>query len=397
MTNQFIGWGWVGTPDGRQQVGKGTPKVADLAHYFDLPSEVGVCLPTPSPETFQHPLFCIFYRAKEQFLGMGHYVAVNEFSSTRKGSHLGSFLLCTENRIPKGQGELVLRLLDGFTKSQYQQVVDPSTSAYKQGVSLYNLSMPQPQELLNQLEANLGTPSPCFKLHNPASKPLVIYYQHGRLPQLINGILEQELFMDFSEVYFTSSLTLAKKFLENHFTVWSAENFDGAHWEWTSVAKPMALKYAQQLHELGVQAQHKLEQQRQEFDARLQQQGREAEQRYNKLKQEAREEVRLYQARLDEQEQEKRQLEVQLQHMQREFSQYLATQGMESSYANSQSREEHDFVTDIDSHEIESSDLKSEDMESSSQGMNWKSIIVTVMLLGVVCIASFALTLLFLL
>lgn len=397
MNNRFIGWGWVGTPDGRQQVGKGTPKVADLAHYFDLPSEVGVCLPTPSPETFQHPLFCIFYRAKEQFLGMGHYVAVNESSSTLKGSHLGSFLICTENRIPKGQGELVLRLLDGFTKSQYQQVVDPSTSAYKQGVSLYNLSMPQPQELLNQLEANLGTPSPCFKLHNPASKPLVIYYQHGRLPQLINGILEQELFMDFSEVYFTSSLTLAKKFLENHFTVWSAENFDGAHWEWTSVAKPMALKYAQQLLELGVQAQHKLEQQRQEFDARLQQQVREAEQRYNQLKQEAREEVRLYQARLEEQEQEKRQLEAQLLQMQRSSVPNFAQQTVEPQLDDNSYNDTEKVSSEVNPTEAISSGVSSQSSDASSQGLNWKSIIVIVFLLGVVCVASFALTMFLLL
>lgn len=393
MNNKFLGWGWVGTPDGRQQVGKGIPRASDFAHYFDLATELGVCLPKPSPETLQHPLFCIFYRPDEQILGIAHYIAIHEFSSKRVGCHLGSFLLCTENRIPKGQGELVLRLLEGFTKAQMQQVVDPSTYAYKQGVNLYNLSMPQPQDLLNQLEANLASPSACFKMHTPTSKPLIIYYQHARLPQLINGILEQELFMDFSEVYFTSSLTLAKKALENQFTVWSAENFDGSHWEWNSVAKPVALKYAQQLHELTVQAQNKIEQQRQSYESRLLQQTREAEQRYTTLKQDTRKEISLYQKRLEEMQQEKLQLESKIQQIHQEFSQYLAEQGTHitnnhKSFDSSDEEPKDNF--DVQVEEIQEN-------QQSQQSLNWKSIALIGMLLIVICVASFALTMLFLL
>ena len=91
---QYLGWGLVGTPAGRQYTNNGIDKQFNLGKTaFELGQDLGGCLPSPKLGD-DAPLYALISRTEQNvsLLGFAEYFSIYEQGQTRAGTYFGSFI-----------------------------------------------------------------------------------------------------------------------------------------------------------------------------------------------------------------------------------------------------------------------------------------------------------------
>lgn len=269
MSNQYLGWGWVGTPDGRQSHGEGIELARQFASKFDLPSDIGGCLVSPNHNTLEHPLFRMLYIPEQQIFGIGHYLSIFEHSTKRPGSFCGSFFITVTNKFPQRQGTNLYKFLLSSTQQHLEKLVNPSTFAYNSDVRLANCKIAVSGELLGNIHNNFIEPSVNFDLLPSFNKSLVIYCERERISQLIDMLISSELFKCFTNIYFSYSKDIVQNAQEKGFTCWNYEEINSIAWSIKELAGNISNTWIERIRKVEQYHNQKLQHKINEHDREL--------------------------------------------------------------------------------------------------------------------------------
>lgn len=214
----YLGWGIVGTPKGRQQVNEGVTK--QLTVSFDLPQEIGGCLPSPK-ETQFIPLYYLKSRALEKnwVLGFAEYFSVFEQGQTRAGTYLGSFIHSVNSIFSENQITNLFASLRHLTQFQTEHFIDVQTRSYIQQIE--GQPILSPMENLSEIAQELQV-MPQDELNGTEVKDsLYIEYEQGDEQKLLGYLLKGKVFYRYKNIYFSSDEYISSQVRKKNIAFWT--------------------------------------------------------------------------------------------------------------------------------------------------------------------------------
>lgn len=205
MSKAYLGWGWVGTPKGRQQVDCGTNKQFQIS--FDLEQTLGGCLSEPMAADFTKPLFMLRHQhiTENDVLGLAMYLPSSEINGYRSGNYLASFVT-TCNTISDATALLSCVQALGF--EQFSRLVDKNTRAY---TKILNDEQPSEVAELDEIATKLeAIPQNLLQIQHK-SDSLYIACQEKQVPALLKALLDSGLFYRYNRIYFSENADISAK------------------------------------------------------------------------------------------------------------------------------------------------------------------------------------------
>lgn len=197
----YLGWGWVGTPKGRQQLDGGTNQHFQI--QFDLEQTLGGCLPEPDEADLTKPLYMLSHHNYEgdSILGLATYLPISEMSGYRSGNFLGAFITSCNSQ-PQ-EPKKWLDELQTLCFAQYKTLVNHGSRTYNQSLTEANLAE------VNEL--NLAELLPNWLEISHKIDALYIHMNKGQIVDVLTALLKLGLFYRYSRIYFSENEVILQK------------------------------------------------------------------------------------------------------------------------------------------------------------------------------------------
>lgn len=201
---QYLGWGIVGTPKGRQFSAQGIHNQLKLDNIFDLPQEFGKCLPDPKDDGMKSILYYLTYRPDHNIIGIAEYRSILEQGQTRPGSYFGSFIECHKSTFNKDTVKNILSALIELNSFHYNNFIDHDTKSYKEVIS--NKTIESPIEELKIISMKLNSLENSILSSAKNEKILfIIANEREQIEFSIEYILEKKLYFLYNNIYLSES------------------------------------------------------------------------------------------------------------------------------------------------------------------------------------------------
>ena len=199
---QYLGWGLVGTPAGRQYTNNGIDKQFNLGKTaFELGQDLGGCLPSPKLGD-DAPLYALISRTEQNvsLLGFAEYFSIYEQGQTRAGTYFGSFIETANASFSPNSIKDIFSGLRQLSIYQMTHFIDNEKKAYHTSITGKTFESPKALEKIQLL-----APVKNSITKTASSDFLFIHCQEGEALKVAEYLITSGLHYQYKDIFFTES------------------------------------------------------------------------------------------------------------------------------------------------------------------------------------------------
>ena len=199
---QYLGWGLVGTPAGRQFTSDGIDKQLKLGKTaFELAQDLGGCLPSPKSDD-NEPLYALVSRIEQNatILGFAEYFSIYEQGQSRAGTYFGSFIETANASFSPNSIKDIFSGLRQLSIYQMTHFIDNEKKAYHTSITGKTFEAPK---ALDKIQ--LVAPVKNSITKTPPSDFLFIHCQKDEALKVAEYLIASGLYYQYKDIFFTES------------------------------------------------------------------------------------------------------------------------------------------------------------------------------------------------
>ncbi|WP_273396385.1 coiled-coil domain-containing protein [Actinobacillus porcinus] len=225
---KHLGWGLVGTPNGRQYTSDGIDKQLNLGKIFELGQELGGCLPDPKLGDFT-PLYALQYRYVNNIpvLGFAEYISINERGQSRSGTYFGSFIEVAGASFGVDSISTIFGALRELSIYQTKNFIDIENKVYHSSIN--GRTFDAPHSLLDKIAAQLQAMPTNYLTQNSQSKDLFIHCNAEQAKIVAAKLLEEQLFYNYQNIFFSENEHISRQIQNSRITQIHASELLASH------------------------------------------------------------------------------------------------------------------------------------------------------------------------
>ncbi|MEX4490687.1 hypothetical protein MY963_07985 [Haemophilus influenzae] len=199
---QYLGWGLVGTPAGRQFTSDGIDEQLKLGKTaFELAQDLGGCL--PSPKSYDNePLYALVSRIEQNatILGFAEYFSIYEQGQSRAGTYFGSFIETANASFSPNSIKDIFSSLRQLSIYQMTHFIDNEKKAYHTSITGKTFETPK---ALDKIQLIAPVKNSITKI--ASSDFLFIHCQKGETLKVAEYLVTSGLYYQYRDIFFTES------------------------------------------------------------------------------------------------------------------------------------------------------------------------------------------------
>lgn len=199
---QYLGWGLVGTPAGRQFTSDGIDEQLKLGKTaFELAQDLGGCL--PSPKSYDNePLYALVSRIEQNatILGFAEYFSIYEQGQSRAGTYFGSFIETANASFSPNSIKDIFSGLRQLSIYQMTHFIDNEKKAYHTSITGKTFETPK---ALDKIQLIAPVKNSITKI--ASSDFLFIHCQKGETLKVAEYLVTSGLYYQYRDIFFTES------------------------------------------------------------------------------------------------------------------------------------------------------------------------------------------------
>ena len=199
---QYLGWGLVGTPAGRQFTSDGIDKQLKLGKTaFELAQDLGGCLPSPKSDD-NEPLYALVSRIEQNatILGFAEYFSIYEQGQSRAGTYFGSFIETANASFSPNSIKDIFSGLRQLSIYQTTHFIDNEKKAYHTSITGKTFEAPK---ALDKIQ--LVAPVKNSITKTPPSDFLFIHCQKDEALKVAEYLIKSGLYYQYKDIFFTEN------------------------------------------------------------------------------------------------------------------------------------------------------------------------------------------------
>lgn len=199
---QYLGWGLVGTPAGRQFTSDGIDKQLKLGKTaFELAQDLGGCLPSPKSDD-NEPLYALVSRIEQNatILGFAEYFSIYEQGQSRAGTYFGSFIETANASFSPNSIKDIFSGLHQLSIYQTTHFIDNEKKAYHTSITGKTFEAPK---ALDKIQ--LVAPVKNSITKTPPSDFLFIHCQKDEALKVAEYLIASGLYYQYKDIFFTEN------------------------------------------------------------------------------------------------------------------------------------------------------------------------------------------------
>ena len=199
---QYLGWGLVGTPAGRQFTSDGIDEQLKLGKTaFELAQDLGGCLPSPKSDD-NEPLYALVSRIEQNatILGFAEYFSIYEQGQSRAGTYFGSFIETANASFSPNSIKDIFSGLRQLSIYQMTHFIDNKKKAYHTSITGKTFEAPK---ALDKIQ--LVAPVKNSITKTPPSDFLFIHCQKDEALKVAEYLIASGLYYQYKDIFFTES------------------------------------------------------------------------------------------------------------------------------------------------------------------------------------------------
>ena len=199
---QYLGWGLVGTPAGRQFTSDGIDKQLKLGKTaFELAQDLGGCLPSPKSDD-NEPLYALVSRIEQNatILGFAEYFSIYEQGQSRAGTYFGSFIETANASFSPNSIKDIFSGLRQLSIYQTTHFIDNEKKTYHTSITGKTFEAPK---ALDKIQ--LVAPVKNSITKTPPSDFLFIHCQKDEALKVAEYLIASGLYYQYKDIFFTEN------------------------------------------------------------------------------------------------------------------------------------------------------------------------------------------------
>ena len=199
---QYLGWGLVGTPAGRQFTSDGIDKQLKLGKTaFELAQDLGGCLPSPKSDD-NEPLYALVSRIEQNatIWGFAEYFSIYEQGQSRAGTYFGSFIETANASFSPNSIKDIFSGLRQLSIYQTTHFIDNEKKAYHTSITGKTFEAPK---ALDKIQ--LVAPVKNSITKTPPSDFLFIHCQKDEALKVAEYLIASGLYYQYKDIFFTEN------------------------------------------------------------------------------------------------------------------------------------------------------------------------------------------------
>lgn len=199
---QYLGWGLVGTPAGRQFTSDGIDEQLKLGKTaFELAQDLGGCLPSPKSDD-NEPLYTLVNRIEQNatILGFAEYFSIYEQGQSRAGTYFGSFIETANASFSPNSIKDIFSGLRQLSIYQMTHFIDNEKKAYHTSITGKTFEAPK---ALDKIQLVVPVKNSITK--TPPSDFLFIHCQKDEALKVAEYLIARGLYYQYKDIFFTES------------------------------------------------------------------------------------------------------------------------------------------------------------------------------------------------
>ena len=199
---QYLGWGLVGTPAGRQFTSDGIDEQLKLGKTaFELAQDLGGCLPSPKSDD-NEPLYALVSRIEQNatILGFAEYFSIYEQGQSRAGTYFGSFIETANASFSPNSIKDIFSGLRQLSIYQITHFIDNEKKAYHTSITGKTFEAPK---ALDKIQ--LVAPVKNSITKTPPSDFLFIHCQKDEALKVAEYLIASGLYYQYKDIFFTEN------------------------------------------------------------------------------------------------------------------------------------------------------------------------------------------------
>ena len=199
---QYLGWGLVGTPAGRQFTSDGIDEQLKLGKTaFELAQDLGGCLPSPKSDD-NEPLYALVSRIEQNatIWGFAEYFSIYEQGQSRAGTYFGSFIETANASFSPNSIKDIFSGLRQLSIYQMTHFIDNEKKAYHTSITGKTFEAPK---ALDKIQ--LVAPVKNSITKTPPSDFLFIHCQKDEVLRVAEYLIASGLYYQYKDIFFTES------------------------------------------------------------------------------------------------------------------------------------------------------------------------------------------------
>ena len=199
---QYLGWGLVGTPAGRQFTSDGIDEQLKLGKTaFELAQDLGGCLPSPKSDD-NEPLYALVSRIEQNatIWGFAEYFSIYEQGQSRAGTYFGSFIETANASFSPNSIKDIFSGLRQLSIYQMTHFIDNEKKAYHTSITGKTFEAPK---ALDKIQLVVPVKNSITK--TPPSDFLFIHCQKDEALKVAEYLIASGLYYQYKDIFFTES------------------------------------------------------------------------------------------------------------------------------------------------------------------------------------------------
>ena len=199
---QYLGWGLVGTPAGRQFTSDGIDEQLKLGKTaFELAQDLGGCLPSPKSDD-NEPLYALVSRIEQNatIWGFAEYFSIYEQGQSRAGTYFGSFIETANASFSPNSIKDIFSGLRQLSIYQMTHFIDNEKKAYHTSITGKTFEAPK---ALDKIQ--LVAPVKNSITKTPPSDFLFIHCQKNEALKVAEYLIASGLYYQYKDIFFTEN------------------------------------------------------------------------------------------------------------------------------------------------------------------------------------------------
>ena len=199
---QYLGWGLVGTPAGRQFTSDGIDEQLKLGKTaFELAQDLGGCLPSPKSDD-NEPLYALVSRIEQNatILGFAEYFSIYEQGQSRAGTYFGSFIETANASFSPNSIKDIFSGLRQLSIYQITHFIDNEKKAYHTSITGKTFEAPKALDKIQLVE-----PVKNSIIKTPPSDFLFIHCQKDEALKVAEYLIAKGLYYQYKDIFFTEN------------------------------------------------------------------------------------------------------------------------------------------------------------------------------------------------
>ena len=199
---QYLGWGLVGTPAGRQFTSDGIDEQLKLGKTaFELAQDLGGCLPSPKSDD-NEPLYALVSRIEQNatIWGFAEYFSIYEQGQSRAGTYFGSFIETANASFSPNSIKDIFSGLRQLSIYQMTHFIDNEKKAYHTSITGKTFEAPK---ALDKIQLVVPVKNSITK--TPPSDFLFIHCQKNEALKVAEYLIASGLYYQYKDIFFTES------------------------------------------------------------------------------------------------------------------------------------------------------------------------------------------------